>query len=291
MNHPYASKIYANAFLPEYQPVYLATAKTHILKRKIPGTEYFDAIGVYPLCPIAENADLEKDFLDLKKDGIISLVLVADPFFQPQLEKLQKFFSSVSPYKEHYLHDFSLNNNYSKHHRYEIKKAVKLCETRRLVLVDHLDEWYMLYRNLMEKHEITGIQGFSRNYFSKICALDPITFGAFSEGTLISAHIWFEYNGYIYSHLAASSEIGYQTSASYAVYAASLKYFAESGAKTLDLGAGAGASKASKGLSFLKKGFSNTSKTCYLCCKILDEEKYMKLSAGKNINYFPAYRR
>jgi len=290
MTHPYASEIYAHAFPTEYQPVYLAEAKTHILKRKIPGTDYFDAIGVYPLCPIVAEASLEKDFMALKKDGIVSLVLVADPFFHPSLDKLEKFFERVTPYKEHYIHDFTLNRSYSKHHRYEVKKAVTLCQTKNFSLIDYLDEWYALYQNLMKKHEIKGMQGFSKDYFSKICALNPVTFGAFSEGILISAHIWFEYQGYAYSHLAASNETGYRTSAAYAVYDTSLQYFAERRTKTLDLGAGAGVSEASKGLTFLKKGFSNVSKICYLCGKILNEETYMKLSAGKKTDYFPAYR-
>src|ERR1700722_19677748 len=101
MAHPYSSSIYAETFGPEYFPIYLKNAETHVLKRKIPGTDYFDAMGIYPVCPIAENADLEKDFADLKAMGIVSLVLVTDAFRHPLPDSLKKYFDLATPFKEH----------------------------------------------------------------------------------------------------------------------------------------------------------------------------------------------
>lgn len=289
MLHPYTSTLYAKAFAPEYPLVHLAQANTHILLRSIPGIGLQDAIGVYPLCPIDATANLDQDFADLKKQGIVSLVLVTDPFFRPELEKMRQAFTKVAEFKEHYLCDLRKEHRYSTHHRYEVKRAYRFCETRSIVLADYLDEWYTLYHTLIVKHGITGIQAFPKHYFAALCALNPITIAAFNEGKMVSAHIWFEYEGYVYSHLAASNDEGYKLRSSYAVYDHSIRHFRDAGMKIMDFGGGAG-NEASAGLSFLKKGFSNETTMCYLCGKILDEEQYNSLTRNKDANYFPAYR-
>ena len=289
MTHPYASNQYAKAFAPEYTSLHLPEANTHILLRPITGTKLQDGIGIYPLCPINAVANLESDFADLEKRKLVSLVLVTDPFFRPELEKMKKAFTKVAEFKEHYLCDLRKEHRYSTHHRYEVKRAHKLCETRSIALSDYLDEWYVLYHTLINKHGITGIQAFSKHYFAALCALKPTTIAAFSQGKMVSAHIWFEYEGKVYSHLAASSDEGYKLRSSYAVYDHSIRHFKDAGASIMDFGGGAG-NEASAGLSFLKKGFSNHSAMCYLCGKILDEEKYKELNGSNETSYFPAYR-
>ena len=213
MTHPYSSTIYANSFGSGYEPVYLDNAELYVLKRKIPGTEYYDAMGCYPLTIFGKNLDLQEDFNNLKSHKIISLVGVADPFFCPEPEELKTQFDHVIPFKEHFINDFSVESEYSKHHRYEVRKAHKLCKTKTISLAEHLKDWYTLYKTLIDKHSIKGIQAFSQDYFSKISELNPITVGAFINNELVSAHIWFEYKGYVYSHLAASNEAGYKASA------------------------------------------------------------------------------
>jgi hypothetical protein len=289
MTHPYASTLYAKAFAPEYKAVHLKAADTHILLRPIVGTDYHDALGVYPLCPMAKDAELEKDFADLAAQGLVSLVLVADPFFAPPLIKMEQAFDRVTPFKEHFICNLRVENQYTTHHRYEVKRAYKHCETRLINLAEHLDEWYGLYHTLIEKRGITGIQAFPKQYFAALCDLKPIVIAAFCEGRMTSAHLWFQHENYVYSHLAASSEEGYKFSAAYAVYDHSILYFREQGVAIMDLGGGAG-NEASAGLTFLKKGFSNDTIMCYLCAKVLNDDIYQKLRAGKTTNYFPAYR-
>lgn len=287
--HPYASLLYANAFGPEYEAFCLKEAQTHVLLRAIAGSNDIDAMGVYPLCPMAEAANLENDFKDLAARGAVSLVMVADPFFHPPLEKMEQCFDRVTPFKEHYLRDLHKTEPYSKHHRYEVSRALKQCETRVVALSEYLDEWYALYATLIDKHGITGIQAFPKSYFAALCDLKPVMVAAFHENKMLSAHLWFQHEGYVYSHLAASSEEGYQARAAYAVYDASIRYFKDAGARIMDLGGGAG-NEASAGLSFLKKGFSTESVMCYLLAKVLDSERYRQLSSGKETAYFPAYR-
>ncbi len=290
MTHPYASSVYANSFGSGYEPINMEKAGFYVLKRKIPGTEYYDAMGCYPLTIFENGVDIEKDLKNLKSHKIISLVGVTDAFFCPEQESLKKQFDHVMPFKEHFINDLGIESEYSKHHRYEVRKAQKLCKTKIIELSDYIKEWYQLYKMLIEKHSIKGIQAFTENYFSEIAKLKPITVAAFINDELVSAHIWFEYKGYVYSHLAASSEAGYKSSASYAIYDYSLKMFREKGFKSVDIGAGAGVSDSSSGLTFLKKGFGNKSIMCYIYGKIIDKEIYEKLSKGKSSSYFPEYR-
>jgi len=290
MKHHYASLAYAQAFAPPYELLHLPQSEMYVLKRLIPGTEYYDAMGCYPVVPLVNAEAMASDMEMLKLQDIVSLVLVADSFFCPPEKTLRGMFDHVLAYKEHYLHDFSLARNDNSHHRYEIRQALKQCDVRVIALKDHLDTWCALYRTLIEKRGITGMQAFSRDYFASLAEMDMVMIGAFSNGVLVSAHLWFEYQGYVYSHLAASSEDGYKLRAPYAVYDYSIEYFAGKHAKLLDFGGGADAGQVGEGLTRFKKGFSNKSSMCFLCGKILDQELYQKLSAGKTGSYFPIYR-
>lgn len=290
MTHPYASLAYAQSFGAPFAPLALPGQGIHLLRRPIPGTDKFDAMASYPLLPLAENADLTADFAALKAQAIVSLVAVIDPFFHPSPEMLARQFTVANPFKEHFIQRFDREQVYSKHHRYMVRRSLKSVEMRVIDLAEHLDAWCSLYDALVAKHNITGIQAFPRSYFEALCNLSPITFGAFVEGELVGAHICFEYQGYGYSHLGASSELGYKLGATYGLYDFMLTHFKERGAKAFDLGGGAGAVSASAGLTFFKQGFSNDSVMCYLCGKIIDEAAYQALSAGKETRFFPAYR-
>lgn len=292
MTHPYLSKLYAGAFGNGYEPVRLEALGGYVLKRPIAGTDYADAMGCYPLCPLAENAALEKDFEMLAAQGIVSLVLVTDPFFAMSVPRLEQLFDKVRvAYKEHFVIDFTQPEfAYSKHHRDRVRKAVKSVEVRKIALRDHLDEWCALYDGLVQKRGVTGIQAFSRHYFEALCALEPEMFGGFSEGRLVCAHLCLQHAGHGYSHLTASSEEGYKLRATFAVYDFTFRHFAEHGGKMFDLGGGAGVENASEGLAQFKQGFSNATRPCHLVGKIINPAIYEKLSAVKQSNFFPAYR-
>lgn len=288
--HPYQTRAYADAFAKQgYTPAPLPSARTHALLRPIPGTSQVDALGVYPLCPMDASADLASDFESLRKNGAVSLVLVTDPFTSPARDVLDAAFDRVADFKEHFLCDLRIDHTFSKHHRYEVRRAHKDCETRVVNLADHLDEWYGLYSTLIEKHGMGGIQAFPKDYFAALIALEPLMVAAFAGGRMLSAHLWFSHGKHAYSHLAASSEEGYKLRGSYAVYDVSITELKARGIEVVDLGGGAGTT-ASAGLTFLKQGFSNASVMCYLASKVLDEAAYAKLSEGKTTNFFPAYR-
>jgi hypothetical protein len=290
MTHPYASLAYAQAFGADFEPIYLPGMDIHVLKRRIGGTPYFDAMGPYPLSAVTSVDRARDDFAILASHRLVSLVLVVDPMRAPTFLAMNKVFDQVKPFKDHFVREPSLDQPYSDHHRAKVRRAYRACETRIVSLADHLDDWSSLYDALSLKHQIGGIQAFDRRYFDSLAKLEPLMIAAFIEEALVSAHIWIRYQGYAYAHLAASSQEGYRQSAAYAVYDHSFRHFADQGVRMVNLGGGAGIGAPSQGLTYLKQGFSTGTLPCYLCAKITDPEVYAKLSAGRQTAFFPAYR-
>lgn len=290
MTHPYASLAYAQAFGRGYEPIYLPGMDLHVLKRPIEGTPHFDGMGPYPLSSLTAVDRARDDFAILAAHQIVSLILVIDPMRGPTPLALAQVFDQVTPFKDHFVREPGLDQPYSRHHRAEVRRAYRACETRIVRLGDYLDDWSSLYGALRLKHQIGGIQAFDRQYFDKLAALEPFMMAAFIDGTLVSAHIWFCHDGYTYSHLAASSPEGYRQSAAYAVYDHSFRHFADQGVRMVSLGGGAGIAAPSQGLTYLKQGFSTGTLPCYLCGKIIDPAVYAMLSKDRQTGFFPAYR-
>jgi hypothetical protein len=295
MIHPYCSKKYAEGFKAiGMDPIYLPNNDIWVVKRPIPGTDLYDAANCYPVFPFSKNTDFSIDIDTFKQHNIISLVLVSDIFTQNACSNIIDQFNHIQEYKPHYIVDLKANEiNYTSHHRQYVKKANLSCEVKLISLKEYLNEWIELYNVLIDKHLLTGVHKFSKSFFAEIATLEKLyMIGAFIEKKLVSAMLWIEYDGFIYSFLGASSSEGYDKMCAYAVYDYSIKYFKEKNFKAIDLGGGAGVQTSSAGLSFFKKGFSNKELNCYIYGMIIDHEAYINLSKDKNnnIKFFPLYR-
>jgi hypothetical protein len=292
--HQYNMQEYAHAFIKAgFEPIYLPCNNIWVLKRPIPNTELFDAIGCYPITPFIGSVDFKTDQATLVEHNIVSVVLVTDVLNQPSYIDLVRSFHYVMEYKEHYIYDVnSEQQSYSKHHLAMLKKAKQGCEVKLVELADYLDTWYSLYSKLITKHSITGIQAFEYDYFLQLVNVRGlVTCAAFKEDNIVSMHIWLRYKNYLYSHLAASNDIGYQVMASYAIYDFAISYAKNNNCSTIDLGGGAGANTASKGLVFFKKGFANKIEHCHIAGYIANHDAYHKLSSNtEQSNFFPLYR-
>jgi hypothetical protein len=292
--HPYASTEYADAFQP-LEPIWLPNARTHVLRRPIPETQLFDAMGCYPLCVFAASDDLESDFELLADRGVVSLVLVTDCLTQPDESFLHRHFDLCRPYKTHLLFDATQTNaNYSKHHCKRVRGARKKCETRVVKLGDYLSDWVSCYETLVKRKGITGMQNFSRDYFERIAEMpQATTIAAFADNAFVSAYIWMSDGRGAYGHLSASTDIGYKLESAYACYDHAIQLFRDD--HVIDMGGGTGAAPGkTDGLFEFKKGFANTEKSNYLCGKIVDRDAYQALSKvrsdGAATSFFPAYR-
>ena len=294
----YAHSDYAASLAEFGRPRRLPRSGGWILERSIPGYLERDAIGCYPLFSCLDWSQLRADLDDLR-DELVSVVLVADPFGDYEIEYLKVCFTDlVLPFKQHFVTDLSRppESFVDAHHLRNVRKAL------RTVIVEEcrnpsefLDEWTVLYSALIEKHGITGLTAFSRQAFAKqLVVPGMVAFRASHQGTTIGMLLWYVEGDVGYYHLGAYSEQGYKLQASFALFIRAMEEFARRGLRWLDLGAGPGLDKTSTdGLSRFKRGWSNETRTAYLCGRVFDRRRYEQIASAKgtkDTNYFPAYR-
>jgi hypothetical protein len=291
MRHPYASAGYAKALAFAGEALDVPAWSSCVIRRMIAGGGGYDAIGAYPRTVLATDGDLQSGLAQLADDGMVSIVLAADPLAGAPPERLAAAFSLCRPFKTHQIIERAKRYAPGKHHRYEIRRAQARCVVETVALAERMDDWRSLYQGLAERHDISGMAAFSDSYFAAI-ARAPVfeTFAATVDGQIAAMAIWFVHGERACNHLGASNALGYANGASYALYAAAIERFEACAA--IDLGAGAGlADDPDDGLVRFKRGFANATATSYLCGAVLDEARYRRLGHGRPANgFFPAYR-
>lgn len=292
----YGHAAYAASLSDLGTPRFLDRSGGWILERPIEGSPYHDAMGPYPIFVCVDWSQLHVD-LD-QVEGLICLYLVADPFGNYDREILQRCFPDVvSAFKQHFVID--LNQAYETfvdpHHRRNARKALSKINVGECANpADMLDDWIELYGNLVKRHNIHGMQVFSRESFAKQLAVPGIrVFKASSEDATVGMILWYEQGNRSYYHLAAYSEVGYELGASFALFEHSIKHFAHRDFEWLSLGGGAGIESEESGLSRFKAGWSTGTRQAFFCGRIFDQAKYDEVVSAKGAhtaNYFPAYR-
>ena len=295
MTHPYATLDYAESLGQGGTVLFLESLAAPVCLRPIPGTEFVDATGVYPFTGMGETGarDIATLKAEMRSRGLVSLVLVVDPFTSMSAEGLDV----DRTYKSHHLVDPAAGElSFSRHHRQEIRRALRRCEARPILLRDHLADFIALYDILIARHGLTGVHRFPASHFAHLAG-DPSAFpafGAFRDGRLVSAHIFMRHRGRSYSHLAASSEDGYRCGAAYAVYDCAIRALLAEG--PISLG-GAPDGGSGTGLDRFKRGFAHAARPSRLCGVIADRALYGRLcdvagqgASGPTEEYFPAYR-
>jgi hypothetical protein len=254
-----------------------------------------DAVGPYPMTCLDAESDLEAGLESLRGMHLVTVVFVVDGLTGPSPSRLSDTFEVARPFKTHYLVD-QVGKRYepSAHHRYEIRRARQRdLDIRILPLYEILDAWTDLYEDLVRRHDIRGMPQFSRDSFARLAECPGLSaVAAFVADELVSCHLWFEFGGNVWSHLAASSANGYARGAAYAVYDASIIHFAD---RIINLGGIAGDVKgASDGLARFKQGFANGATTAFLIGSVLNRPAYehicTSLPTSTPADYFPRYR-
>ncbi|RKX47334.1 MAG: hypothetical protein DRP64_01365 [Verrucomicrobia bacterium] len=292
----YANPDYAQSLAEFGEPVHLPRSGGNLLKRRIPGTSCFDAMGCYPMFFCEDWAGLNEDLGKLPGD-IVSVSIVADPFGAYSRQLLEECFDIVNPFKSHYVVDLERGAGEigTEHHRKAARRALR--KVRVEVCKDpagFVDGWFRLYGNLVQRYGIHGIRAFSRTAFSRQLSMaEIIVHQAFLGDEIVGAQLFFVQDGVAHCHLGAVSEAGYKAGAFYALDFFSFEYFVES-ARKLDLGGGVGLSSSSgDGLSHYKSGWASETRPVYFCGRIINPDRYAALAPlqGKDkIEYFPAYR-
>jgi len=292
----YLHPLYAQSFSNIGSPIYLPKSKGWLIKRRIPGTDHFDAMGPYPLFFCENWENLTDDFSTLKND-LVSISVVVEPLSAPALPQLKLAFDFVDDYKTHYLLDLSkpLLSAISKNTRKNARRALRNLSVESDIAPNiDIDEWVQLYKCLIEHHHINDLRKFSRQAFEKQIAI-PKThfFKVLYQDSIVNGLLFYLQNGVAYSHLSASTPKGYKLSASYAAKWTAINSLSEK-VKFINFGGGQSSNKTElSGLDLFKEGWSNQTGQSYFCGSVLNVDKYAKITAMKgklNSTWFPAYR-
>ncbi len=290
--HPYATLEYARTLANAGTPLDIQEWQCPVMVRPW-GDEYRDAIGPYPLACLSPDSDLFGGLQRLRVAGLLTATLVVDGLVGPPLATLRESFDVAGAYKTHYLMDPAVGPyRPTPHHAHEIKRAIKRgVEVRFVDLHDIIEAWCGLYEQLQSRHDIAGAQRFSHESFRQLADCQGLhTVGAYWNDLLVSCHLWFEHEGRVWSHLAASNDDGYANGAAYAIYDVALQHFSR---QLVNLGGAAGIERdSSDGLARFKAGFSNRTTIAHIFGSVLNPSVYAvltqpTLSSG---GYFPAYR-
>ena len=294
----YLHPAYAESLTPFGIPLPLPLSKGWILKRPILGSNYYDAMGPYPILACQNWSQLQAD-LEQIETGLVCLSVVTDPLGTYDLDYLRQCFPDVTKsFKQHFVIDLERppESFVNAHHLRNARKAlqkIQVVECSRPI--DFLEDWTTLYETLKERHHIKGIAAFSKESFAgQLRVPGVIAFRALHDDATVGMLLWYRQGNRAYYHLGAYSPRGYELRASFALFSYSLDYFARLGLEWLSLGAGAGAGPgAESGLTRFKQGWSTGVRTAYFCGRIFDKQKYQEIIRSRGATtteYFPAYR-
>lgn len=290
-------QLYCESFSEFGDSVKLSRCGGWILKRKVPGTTFYDAMGCYPIFSCLDWSRLPEDLISLDGD-FVSLTLVTDSFGEYDDHLLTECFPDLCiPFKRHYIVELAQQPGLfvHPHHQRNASKALqKVSVVRSQPSETLLDEWIGLYYNLISRHNIRGISAFSPDSFATQFRVPGLEiFRAEHEGVCAGMILWYVQGDVAYYHLGAYSPKGYELKASFALFWESIEYFRERGIRCLSLGAGAGMQQKDDGLTRFKSGWATGTRTAYLCGRICNPEMYNTLihkSGVAGSAYFPAYR-
>lgn len=292
----YTHPSYAESLAEFGEPRYLPHCKGWLLERQIPGTNYRDAMGCYPLFSCQDWSKLHLDIAELGSD-LVSLSMVPEVFGAFDQGYLKKCFGVVVPFKRHFVCDLSqpLIDTVSRHHRRYARRALDLVQCKSHPNPpEFLDEWFNLHKSLVLRHEINGIRAFSRRSFEILLRTPGITvLIATQDEVIVGAQLWLMHEQVAYGHVLAFSDLGYKLGASYALYWFALEHFADK-VRYCDFAGVSGMSDEDQsGLAWFKSGWSTEKRTAYFCSSILNRARYDELVNCKDLSgnaFFPAYR-
>ena len=292
----YLHPLYAESLREFGEPLELPRSGGHLLVRRIPGTDFRDAMGLYPLFCCCDWKALNEDLRALQGE-LVSVCLVTDPFGDYDHDLLRGTFGRVAPFKEHFVADLKrppeayTSPSHRKHARKALRRVkVEICPDP----AAWLEDMVTMYGCLVERHKVTGLRAFSRASFTKQLAVPgAILLRASRNGETLGLNLCFLQGQVLYAHLVGVSPLGYKLGVPYALKLFLLQQFA-SAAHWVDFGAAAGVTaSADDGLAYFKRGWASGTRPVFFCGTILSPTAYDQLTRNtlrKYPGYFPAYR-
>jgi hypothetical protein len=291
MNHDgqgYRSASYRAALAHLGQVLPLGQTGGFVLSRAIAGSDRRDLMGPYPVLSCGDWGALAEGVAQVAGDHV-ALTCVTDPFCPLDPAALGAIFDRVVPLHSHYIIDLAAPGPVSKHHRKKLRPRDGLRIEHRAPVPADLGPWCALYGGLADKHGIDSLRRFSPASFAHQLAVPGAQLVLAWEGeTLLGADLYYLDGDVAYAHLSAYAARGYDLSVSYPMMAYAITALAGQ-ARWIDLG-GAPMTANASGISHFKRGWTDLTRTAYLCGKVLDRAAFDRLSAGHPEGYFPPYR-
>lgn len=292
----YQHHLYAKSFSEIGEPLFLHRANGWLIKRQIPNSPLYDAMGPYPLF-FCKNWDFLIEEIDSIKDQVLTVALVIGPFEDIPKEAFTHHFDIFQSYKDHYVLDTTLpyHEIISRSHQHAALKSLRKIEVDLQISPNiDIDEWCYIYNKLIQHHNITGIRAFSyESMLNQIAIPNTHYYRALCDGEIIGGNLFFIQNDVAYYHLSCSTETGYKLHANYATIWTAIIDLSK---KVRFIGFGGGTKTNDgklDGLSQFKKGWSSSTKKSFFLGKINNKQQYMDLLENKSISdiaWFPAYR-
>lgn len=184
--------------------------------------------------------------------------------------------------------------------RKAIKNNVKILESTDEKNIENFIE---IYYKTMQKNEATNDYYFTKDYFKKLFDLGTNKvklFNAYLENEIISSTIILIGEDWIHYHLSGNTEIGYKLAANNLLLFEIAKWGVEKKYKKFHLGGGFGGDD-SPLFKFKNSMAKNNLSKFFIAKKIYEKKIYEELNkelefekpylVGKNLNFFPIYRR
>lgn len=291
----YASAAYLESLSEYGAPVNLPASGAGFLEERIGPRLLYDARGAYPLLSAKDWRALPGDLAENPRRWV-SVVSVPDPLTAPCWDELADIFQHVCrPYKEHYVVD--LDGHYagpfSEGHRRSVRRAASLLELEWVRNpADAICDWTKLYGYLVYRHDIKGIARFSRKSFeAQLAHPNLYALRAHRGEEVVGMSLWILDGDRAYYHLGACNQLGYESGASFGLFADAIGEFQKMGVRQVLLGGGsAQIGEEMDGLARFKAGWASRTVTAFLCGRIFDMPRYQELSRGIITDFFPAYR-
>lgn len=258
-----------------------------VVSRPIPDSDLGDLMGPYPVLSCTDWDALGDAVAGLACH--VSLTCVTDPFCPLDEADLQAIFDRVVPLHSHYVIDLMAPGPMSKHHRKKLRKAAQVRIEHRAPVPEDLPAWTALYEGLAEKHGIDDMRRFDAASFAHQLSVPGAQIVLAWEGeTLLGADLYYLDGDVAYAHLSAYAARGYDLSVSYTMMGYAIEALADQ-VRYIDLGGAPMAANAG-GISHFKRGWTDQTRTAFLCGKVLDRTAFDRLSVGLLDGYFPPYR-
>ncbi len=265
--HPYCSEPYARAFGDaDGQLLRIPEWDSYVLVRETRSGRPH-ATGIRPITPLDPQSDVEGGLEALRRAGIVSVSLVADPMWCPDPSVLRGAFDICQRFREHYFVDREAPVRYHKRHRRRLSEARRAGAVEELQLADHLGRWHELYGQNVANRRIS--EPFTAEYFEQLSTLPTLrTIAVLVGDEIVTMTLWLQHEDTLYLHDSASDSLGFAISGAYAAHAHVIERTTHWRYALLGGSAGVDDERLD-GLAMFRRGFSNGSVFSWFCSSTL----------------------